>query len=69
MSKTFDGEHPCPLCMAVKKAVEPGNSDTEKQLPPSKVKEIKLMLAMCQVPIFAFPARLPHRWQAWNESA
>lgn len=66
LSKTFDGEHPCPLCCAVKKG-----TDSEKKDPKSKdSKKLKqdLFASEARPVVIAAPGgvRLP---QAVNEVA
>ena len=60
LSKTFDGEHPCPLCCAVKKG-----TDSEKKDPKSKdSKKLKqdLFASDARPVVIATPngVRLPH---------
>ena len=66
LSKTFDGEHPCPLCCAVRKG-----TDSEKKDPKSKdSKKLKqdLFASEARAVVIATPGgvRLP---QAANEVA
>lgn len=68
LSDTFDGNHPCPLCKAVRK-----NFETEKQPvgnapAPKKVKEGKLVLGIVKVPSFIFPPRHPGEWGTTSEN-
>jgi hypothetical protein len=62
LEKTFDGEHPCPLC----KIVETGSQtddENDKQTAPAKIKKIDLMLATIEalvVPAPDAPDYLPH---------
>lgn len=69
VSKTFDGEHPCPLCKAVKQGVEAGQSDNDEQAPGGQGKELKLTLALTVVPKYAFPRSAHERWSLKGESA
>ena len=62
LSDTFDGEHPCPLCKAVKKGAEAEQKSHDGQPPPSKTKEMKLTLALVSVPKFVFSPSEPQHW-------
>lgn len=61
LSETFDGEHPCPLCKAVKKGAKAGSSNSDK-VPTSEGKDLKLTLVFVSVPQFVFEALPVMRW-------
>lgn len=61
LSDTFDGEHPCPLCHAVKKGVD-SEQAPQKGAPTVEGKDLKLTLALEQVPFFVFPPVQPKSW-------
>lgn len=74
LSDTFDGEHPCPLCKAVKLAQETEKKTPAGQTPPSKIKELKLTLALVSIPKFVFSPSVPQSWimtssklKSWRE--
>ncbi len=62
LSDTFDGEHPCPLCRAVEKGVDAEQKSGKNRPPLKTVKEMKLTLAVVEVPHFVFPPSEPNRW-------
>ena len=69
LSETFDGDHPCPLCKAVEKGVESERQPKEGQPPPSKTKEMKLMLALVSIPRIVFPPVVPEAWITTSSAA
>jgi hypothetical protein len=69
LSKTFDGEHPCPLCVAAKKGMDEDQSPANN---PQKAKSATEMMTVSQLRIFPpTPERSgvtncsqkPHDWQ------
>jgi hypothetical protein len=65
LEKTFDGEHPCPLCKIVETGSKSDN-ENDKQTAFSKIKKIDLMLATIEalvVPAPEVPDYLPHTQQ------
>ena len=62
LSDTFDGDHPCPLCKAVKQGQDAETKPQNGQTPPSKTKEVKLTLALVTVPKFVFSPSEPQHW-------
>ena len=70
VSKTFDGEHPCPLCKAVQNGMDgSGQSDDTSTAPSSKDQELKLTLALVLIPQFAFPKKQTLSWPTAHEVA
>ncbi len=69
LSDTFDGEHPCPLCRAVEKGVDAEQESGKNQIPLKTVKEMKLILAVVEVPHFVFPPSEPNRWSTFSSLA
>ncbi len=70
VSKTFDGEHPCPLCKAVKKGMDASSQgDSSPNTPAGKDPEFKLTLALVRIPQFAFPQKQSHSWPTAHEVA
>lgn len=70
VSKTFDGEHPCPLCNAVKKGMDASNQeDNSPNAPVGKDHDLKLTLALVWIPQFAFPKKQTHSWSTAHEVA
>ncbi|MBV6499939.1 MAG: hypothetical protein CJBNEKGG_02403 [Prosthecobacter sp.] len=69
LSDTFDGEHPCPLCRAVEKGVDGEQESRKDQTPLKTVKEMKLTLAVAEVPHFVFPPSEPNRWSTSSSLA
>ena len=62
LSDTFDGDHPCPLCKAVKQGQDSESKSQNDQAPTTKTKEVKLTLALVTVPQFVFSPSAPHQW-------
>jgi hypothetical protein len=62
LSDTFDGDHPCPLCKAVKQGQDAETKTQDDQAPTSKIKEVKLTLALVSVPKFVFSPSVPQCW-------
>ncbi|MCX6857809.1 MAG: hypothetical protein NTV80_23230 [Verrucomicrobia bacterium] len=62
LSDTFDGDHPCPLCKAVKQGQDSESKSQNDQAPTNKTKEVKLTLALVTVPKFVFSPSAPQHW-------
>lgn len=62
LSDTFDGDHPCPLCKAVKQGQDSESKSQDDQAPTTKTKEVKLTLALVTVPKFVFSPSAPQHW-------
>ena len=62
LSDTFDGDHPCPLCKAVKQGQVSESKSQDDQAPTAKTKEVKLTLALVTVPKFVFSPSAPQHW-------
>lgn len=62
LSDTFDGDHPCPLCKAVKQGQDSESQTEDDQAPTTKSKEVKLTLALVTVPLFVFAPIAPQHW-------
>jgi len=62
LSDTFDGDHPCPLCKAVKQGQDSESKSQNDQAPTTMTKEVKLTLALVTVPQFVFSPSAPHQW-------
>lgn len=61
LEKTFDGEHPCPLCKLVETGSQ-SDGENDKQTASAKVKKLDLMLATMEslvVPAPNVPDYLP----------
>jgi hypothetical protein len=70
LSDTFDGDHPCPLCKAVKLAQETEKKSPDGPKPPSKNKEMKLTLALVSTPRFVFPPGVaPKAWITTSDAS
>lgn len=67
LSDTFDGEHPCPMCSAIKKATEAPPSD--RQAPTQAAKELKLTLGLVRVPAFIFASFPTAAWSMISMTA
>ncbi len=62
LSDTFDGDHPCPLCKAVKQGQQTENGMPDGGTTPSKLKELELTLALVSIPKFVFSPSVPQCW-------
>ena len=62
LSDTFDGDHPCPLCKAVKQGQDSESKSQNDQAPTNKTKEVKLTLALVTVPEFVFSPSASQHW-------
>lgn len=68
ISETFDGEHPCPLCQAVSEGVQ-SSSKNKESVPVKKGDDLKIGLALVQVPQFVFAHFPPIEWDVISDSA
>jgi hypothetical protein len=66
---TFDGEHPCAMCMAITKAQEQEKKQEEQRLPDvKKLMELRLVvLEVCQLPRSSLSGEV--HWVQFSDSA
>jgi hypothetical protein len=55
LQKTFDGEHPCALCLAVQHRAMPADEQAPEK-PKAKIDLKPLVISLWEVPVFLIPS-------------